>query len=131
MGRFQATSTNPFQNGSVLIARFIAMPALASIVGGQIIADISRTIRRPSWLEQQQAFVRSIDVNNAHRVFVVLLAVLVRENAFGIGRLQLEDHMAGVAEDAGLSVKAGLRKNRLNSCDEVTEVEYRPGLHVA
>ena len=83
------------------------MPALAAIVRGQIVADIARTISRPGGLDQQQTLCLEHDVHNTHRVFVVLLAVLVGKDAFGIGRLQLEDHMAGVAEDAGLAVGPG------------------------
>lgn len=34
MWRFQTATTNPLQNGSILITRFIAVPPLAAIVGG-------------------------------------------------------------------------------------------------
>ena len=77
VGCLEATSSNPFQNGPILIARFISMPALAAIVRSKIVADIARTVRRPGWLDQEQALVGSRDVHDAHRVFVVFLAVLV------------------------------------------------------
>ena len=39
--RFEASSPDPFQNRTVLIARLVAMPPLPAVVRSQVIADIS------------------------------------------------------------------------------------------
>ena len=83
------------------------MPSLAAVMGGQIVADIARAVGGAGGFNDQQALVRLIDVHYPHGVFVILLAVLVRENTLGIGRLQLEDHMAGMTVDTRLPVRAG------------------------
>ena len=107
------------------------MPALAAVVRAQVIAHVAHAVRGPGGLDQHQALVGIGDVDHAHGVLVVLLAVLIGKDALGVGREQLEDDVAGVAEDASLAVRAGLGEDGLNAGDEVAEVEHRAGLDIA
>src|ERR1700735_4064470 len=103
-----AATSNPIQNRSVFIAGLISMPTLATVVRGQIVAHIARAVGGAGGFDEHEALVRFGNVHNAHRVLVVVFTVLIRKPALGIGRLQLEDHMTGVAVYAGLPVRSGL-----------------------
>src|ERR1700736_1569556 len=106
------------------------MPPLPAVVRGQVIADVARAIRWPGWLDQHQALSRVVDIYYVHGVLIVVLAVLVGEDALIVGWAQLEDDMAGMAEDAGFAVRTLGRQNGLDLGYEVIKVEHRAGLHV-
>ena len=106
------------------------MPPLPAVVRGQVIADVARAVGGPGWLDQHQALGWVVDVDYVHGVLIVVFAVLVGEDALIVGWAQLEDDMAGVAEDAGFAVRALGRQNGLDLGYEVVEVEHRAGLHV-
>src|ERR1700760_1860513 len=75
--RLEPAPTYPFKNGSVLPALFIARPPLSTIMGGQVVAHVARAVRGPCRLDEDQAMRRIVDIHHVHRVFVVLLAVLI------------------------------------------------------
>jgi hypothetical protein len=130
IGGLQAASADPFEDGAVLIAGFVSVPALAAVVGGEVVADVAGAVGWAGGLDDDQALVGVGDVYNAHGVFIVFYAGLVGEDALCIGWNEFEDDMAGVAEDAGFTVGAGLCKDGLDHGDEVAEVEYRAGLDI-
>src|ERR1019366_8575575 len=100
------------------------MPALAAIMRGQVVANIARAVGGASGFNDHQALVRFRNVYYTHRVLVVLFAVLIGEDALGIGRLQLEDHVTGVTVDARLSVRPRPGKNGLYAADKIAEVQH-------
>jgi hypothetical protein len=61
---------------------------------------------------------------------MVVFAALVGEDALIVGWAQLEDDMAGVAEDAGFAVRALGRQRGLDPGHKVIKVEHRAGPHV-
>ena len=103
---------------------------VARRLGGEIITDVARAVRGPGRLDQHQALGWVVDVYYVHGVLIVVFAVLVGEDTLIVGWTQLEDHMAGMAEDAGFAVRALGRQNGLDLGYKVVEVEHRAGLHV-
>src|SRR5438270_7987048 len=127
---FQAATADPLENGPVLVARFVSVPALAAVVRRQVITYVAGAVGRPGGFDQYQTLVRVGDVHHAHRVAVIFFAVLIREDALGIGWRQLEDHVAGMAEHAGFAVRAGFGQDGFDLGDKVAEVEHGAGLRV-
>src|SRR5580658_5361185 len=74
---FQAAAAYPFEDGAILPAILIAMPALAAVVCGQVIAHVAGAVRRPGGLDQHQALGWIVDVHHVHGVLIVVFAVLV------------------------------------------------------
>jgi hypothetical protein len=128
--RLQPSTTNPLQDRPVLPAFFIAMPPLPAIMRCQVITNIARAVRGPGGLDEHQALGWVVDVDYVHGVPIVVFAVLVGEDALIVGWAQLEDDMAGMAEDASFAVRALSRQNGLDLGHKVIEVEHRAGLHV-
>ena len=127
---FQAATADPLENGPVLVAGFVSVPALAAVVRRQVITYVAGAVGRPGGFDQHQTLVRVGDVHHAHRVAVIFFAVLIREDALGIGWRQLEDHVAGMAEHAGFAVRAGFGQDGFDPGDKVAEVEHGAWLHV-
>ena len=96
----------------------------------QVVADVPSAVRWPRWLDEHQTLGRVVDVDYVHGVLIVVFAVLVGKDALIVGWMQLEDDVAGVAEDAGFAVRALGRQNGLYLRHKVIEVEHGAGLHV-
>ena len=124
----QATTSYPFEDRAVLIARFVSMPALPAIVRSKVVADVARAVCRPGWFDEHQALGWVVDVYYVHGVLIVVFAVLVGEDALIVWWAQLEDYVAGVAEDAGFAVRTLGRQNGFDL--GYVEVEHGAGLHV-
>src|SRR6266853_4172940 len=81
----QAATADPLENGPVLVAGFVSVPALAAVVRRQVITYVAGAVGRPGGFDQHQTLVRVGDVHHAHRVAVIFFAVLIREDDRGIG----------------------------------------------
>ena len=130
-GSFEPCTTNPLEDGLVLAALLVRLPALTPIVRGKVVADVPGTVGRPCGFDKNQTLNRISDVHNTHRIFVVLLTILIREDALGIWRLQLENHVVRVTEDAGQSIRAARGKDRLDFAFEEPEIKNRAGLDIS
>ena len=67
-------------------AILVAVPALAAVVGGQVVADVAGAVCWPRWLDQDQALEWVVDVHYVHGVLIVFFAVLVGVDACIVGR---------------------------------------------
>ena len=64
-----------------------------------------------------------VDIHHPHRIFVIRFAVLWRELPFGVGWLQFEDDVRGVAHDASFAIGPGGGENGLDLVYKVVKVE--------
>src|SRR3984957_18737116 len=128
--RFQPPTADPFQDRAILPVFFVPMPPLPAVVRGEVIAYVARAVCGPGWLDEHEALGWVVDVYYVHGVLIVVFAVLVGEDALIVGWAELEDYVAGVAEDAGFAVCSLRRQNGFDLGYEVVEVEHGAGLHV-
>ncbi len=102
----------------------------ATVARGQVISDIPGAVCVPGRLGQHQALGWVVDVYYMHGVLIVVFTVLAGADALIVGWMQLEDYMAGMAEDAGYAVRSLGRQNGFDFGYEVFEVEDGAGPHV-